>query len=206
MTILRKAEHKALAAERLEGSIIDLGGHGNSEYVKYLQGDFKRTTANLSPDADIHSDFEKLLPMQSSSYDGALLINVLEHIFEYRQLLGETHRILKPGGRVIIIVPFLFPYHASPQDYHRYTQTALERALEAAGFKGVRVEALGSGVCAVRWLLIERLLPSPLRFISVVAVPLASLWDRLLKVIVRALGKKYQASDYALGFKATARA
>ena len=204
VTILRKAEHAALASEELSGAVIDLGGHGNSEYVKMFQGEFTRSTANLSPDADIQCDFEKPLPIPTDSYDVALLINVLEHIFEYRQLLGETHRILKPRGRIIIIVPFLFPYHASPQDYHRYTHSALERALTAAGFSDVRVTSLGSGVCAARWLFIERLLPSPVRFLSVVAVPLTDILDRAMRGLARAIGKKYQPSDYALGFKATA--
>lgn len=204
MTILRKAEHAALEHERLSGDVLDLGGHPNSAYAKLFKGTFVRTTANISPDADIQCDFEKPLPIPASSYDAVLLINVLEHIFEYRQLLGEAARVLRPGGRIIIIVPFLFPYHASPQDYHRYTGSALARALAAAGFTHSSVVPLGTGVCAARWLFIERLLPSPLRFLALVAVPLSALADRAFLGLARMLGKKYDPADYALGFKATA--
>lgn len=203
-TILRTAEHATLSEEVLSGTVIDLGGHPNSEYAKFIRGDFRRVTANLSPDADIQSDFEKPLPMDTASYDAALLINVLEHIFEYRQLLAETHRILTTGARVIIVVPFLFPYHASPEDYHRYTRSALEKALHAAGFKDIRIVALGSGVCAARWLLIERLLPRPLQFIAPIIARASALFDGMFTKFARVMGKKYQPSDYALGFKATA--
>jgi SAM-dependent methyltransferase len=204
MTILRKAEHAALSKEVLDGDVIDLGGHGNSEYVKMFKGTFTRTTANLSPDADIKCDFEKPLPIPAYIYDAALLINVLEHIFEYRRLLEETHRILKPGGRVVIIVPFMFPYHPSPGDFHRYSATALERALAASSFSNIEVTPLGTGLCAARWLFVERLLPRPLRFLSIIAVPLTAGFDGLFTRLARAVGKKYQPSDYAIGFKATA--
>lgn len=203
-TILRTAEHRALTEEVLSGAVIDLGGHPNSEYARIVKGDFRRTTANLSPDADIQCDFEKPLPITDKSYDAALVINVLEHIFEYRRFLGEAHRILRPGGRIIVIVPFLFPYHPSPGDFHRYTSAALERALATADFKNIVVTPLGSGVFAARWLLIERLLPPPLQFLALIAVPIATVFDRMFLLLARALGKKYLISDYAIGFKVTA--
>lgn len=204
MTILRRAEHAALVDERLSGDVLDLGGHSNSEYATLIKGKFKRTTANLSPDADIRCDFEEPLPIASATFDAVLLVNVLEHIFEYRQLLGEAARTLRPHGRILIIVPFLFPYHASPQDYHRYTVSALTRALSAVGFSEISVVPLGTGVCAARWLLLERLLPVPFRFLSFIAVPLTAVGDRVMHMIARVLRKKYDPSDYALGFKATA--
>lgn len=205
MTAYRKAEHDALAGRMLSGQIIDLGGHANSPYRALFDGIFSVTTVNLSPDADIRCDFEQPLPIGDAAYDGALLINVLEHIFEYRQLVAECARVLRPGSPVIIAVPFLFPYHPSPNDFHRYTSTALERTLTAAGFVDIRITPLGSGVCMVRWALLERLIPGPLRAISLVATPIASLCDRVLAGLARACGKKYAPSDYPLGFVVEAR-
>jgi SAM-dependent methyltransferase len=205
MTITRKAEYRSLRGVSLSGDVLDLGGSRGSEYHRLFSGTFSVETANISAGADITCDFEEPLPIKSGRYDVVLLINVLEHIFEYRQLLGEAARILRPRGRVVIVVPFLFPYHPSPNDFHRYTATGLSRALTLAGFEDVECAALGSGVCAARWALIERLLPRSAQAISHVAVPLVTASDWLLARCARLLGKKYQPSDYALGYTVTAR-
>ncbi len=203
-TIYRKAEHMALSGVTLSGKVLDLGGHKNSPYRDLFKGEFSITTADLSSEADIQCNFELPLPISDASYDGVLLINVLEHIFEYRQLIGECARVLKPRGTIIIAVPFLFPYHASPDDFHRYTSTALERTLALAGFSDIHVQSLGSGVCAVRWALVERLLPGPFRALSLVTVPFARFFDGIITGFARAFGKKYSPSDYSLGYVASA--
>lgn len=205
MTILRKAEYRSLTGITLSGRALDLGGNKDSEYHRLFTGDFSVTTANLSSGADVVCDFERPLPIESGTYDTVLLINVLEHVFEYRQLLREAARVLRPGGAIVIVVPFLFPYHASPNDFHRYTATALSRALSSTGFESITIVALGSGVCAARWALIERLLPRVLSPLSLAVAPFVTAGDWFLVKIARLLGKKYLASDYALGYTTTAR-
>jgi ubiquinone/menaquinone biosynthesis C-methylase UbiE len=43
----------------------------------------------------------------------------LEHIRNYRKAFSEMERALKPGGRMLIVVPFLYYYHGAPDDYVR---------------------------------------------------------------------------------------
>ncbi len=207
MTILRKAEYEALKRITLSGSVLDLGGEMRSEYHPLFKGEFKVTTANLGGDTqpDVVLDLEKPLPFENAAYDGVLLINVLEHIFEYRQLVSESARVLKSGGTCVIVVPFLFPVHPSPSDFHRYTAEALTRALSLSGFEKIEAVPLGTGVFAVRWVMLERLLPGFLRPLSILANPLAGFCDALFTTFANALGKKYQPSDYPLGYVVTAR-
>jgi SAM-dependent methyltransferase len=206
-TQLRKEEHNALQNIELQGRVLDLGGDTRSQYQRLFRGTFSIETLNMDSKTrpDVIADLEKPLPLNDASYNGALLINVLEHVFEYRQLLGECARILKPGGIIVVVVPFIFPYHASPSDFHRYTFETLQRALSFAGFSQVEVHALGSGVCAARWTLLQRLLPGPLQFLSLLFGPLAHVFDTMLTALARGTGKKYTPSDYALGYVATAR-
>lgn len=206
MTILRKAEHAALSKITLSGNVIDLGGGKRAEYHKLFQGTFSITTANIAEKSqpDILCDLEEPIPAKDEAFDGALLINVLEHIYEYRQLLSETARILRPGGQVVIAVPFMMPYHGSPRDFHRYSKDTLGRALSGVGFIDIRIEALGTGVSAARWLFMQRLLPGFLQPIAIVINPLVALADKLFVLIARATHKKYVPSDYALGFVVTA--
>ena len=207
MTILRKAEHVALSKITLSGRVLDLGGDKRSEYRKLFQGTFSLVTANMSNESnpDIICDLEEPLPVEDSSFEGVLLINLLEHVFEYRKLLHECARVLKNKGVIVVVVPFMFPYHPSPRDFHRYTKETLSRVLSEAGFREVHIEALGSGMNAARWLFLQRLLPGFLQPISIIIDPLVIICDKLFVALARALGRKYDPSDYALGYIATAR-
>jgi SAM-dependent methyltransferase len=205
MTLLRDAEHTALSQIELTGNFVDLGGDTRSSYRNLFKGSFTLATVNIAEETKptIVADLEKALPINDAKHDGALLINVLEHIFNYRELLTETERILVPGAKIVIVVPYLFPYHASPDDYFRYSASALRRMLES--FSNVQVVSLGSGVFAARYVLLERLLPGKVQDVfGIVLHPLASLCDALFTGLAHMLGKKYDPADYALGFVVTA--
>jgi SAM-dependent methyltransferase len=206
-SLLRLEEHRALSGITLSGRVLDLGGDKNSEYLRFFKGQFDTTSVNMSGQAkpDIMHNLEEPLPMADASYDHALLINVLEHIFDYRALLREAKRVVRPGGSVVIVVPYLFPVHPSPEDFHRFTGSALMRELAVAGLHEVQVQALGGGVFRARYLLLDRLLPKPLRMLNFYTGRYVTYaLDRLLVALTEALGKRYLPADYALGYVAVA--
>jgi len=65
------------------------------------------------------------LPILDNSIDIVWLCAVLEHIQNPFQVMDEVYRALKPGGIVLISVPFIQYLHASPHDYFRYTKYGL---------------------------------------------------------------------------------
>ncbi len=75
---------------------------------------------------DIVSDITDM-PLLDNSVDSILIISVLEHVRESAQCVTEIYRTLKPGGKVLVQVPFLFPYHAAPDDYLRWTIKGIEK-------------------------------------------------------------------------------
>jgi SAM-dependent methyltransferase len=92
------------------------------------------------------------LPVAGGSCDGAVLIAVLEHVRDADRTLEEARRILKPGGKLFVDVPFIQGFHASPHDYRRYTEPGLREAVERLGFE---VEASGTAVgpaSAASWI------------------------------------------------------
>lgn len=207
-TILRAAEHAALKTLNLSGSILDLGGDGRSEYRKLIQGNHTFTTINLDEKAapDILHDLEKPLPLANESYDHVLLINVLEHVYEYRQLLAESARVVRPGGAVVIVVPFLFPVHPSPNDFWRFTEEALRRECDVVNLSVKQVTVLGSGVFTARYVMLDRLLPFPVRLASLYTFRLfVKVIDSFLALLAKRVGKKYDPADYALGYVVHAR-
>ncbi len=95
---------------------------------------------------DFRFNFEEKFPIKSDSYDGILCLNVLEHIFNYENVVNESFRILKIGGVFIGSTPFIFNVHECPDDYFRYTKKALEKIFKNAGFCEIKVEEIGTGL------------------------------------------------------------
>lgn len=202
-TLLRCAEHEALARITLEGTVVDLGGDTHAAYRAYIRGGRRFVTVNMDPrtSPDIVHDLEMALPVPDASYDHALLINVLEHIYHAPQLLREAARIVRPGGTAVIIVPFLFPIHADPHDYWRFSRETLEKMCAESGLAISAIQPLGTGVFAARYVMLDRLMPYPLRFLGFYTTRhLVRVLDACFVRVARMLGKKYEPADYALGY------
>lgn len=83
-------------------------------------------------------------PVEDESVDCVLCTEVLEHIPDSVPFLSQAHRCLRPGGRLLITVPFAARWHFIPHDYWRFTPSGLGRLLKLAGFTDVRVSARGN--------------------------------------------------------------
>jgi len=62
--------------------------------------------------------------------DAFLSMFALEHIYEYQKSIDEAYRSLKPGGRMLLAVPWMYYYHAAPDDFFRFSISALDRMLD----------------------------------------------------------------------------
>jgi SAM-dependent methyltransferase len=65
--------------------------------------------------------------MESSSFDTILIADVLEHIANPEVFMKEMARLLKPNGKLLIMIPFFYWIHEAPHDYARYTEYALRQ-------------------------------------------------------------------------------
>lgn len=74
------------------------------------------------------------LPFAAGGFDTVLLLDVLEHLPDPPACLKEIHRVLAPGGRVVVQVPFLYPIHDAPLDFHRWTLHGLRSLAVESGF------------------------------------------------------------------------
>jgi SAM-dependent methyltransferase len=83
-------------------------------------------------------------PVHAGEFDIALCTEVLEHIPEPRRFLAQAHRALRPGGRLLMTVPFAARWHFIPYDYWRYTPSGLDMLLRECGFDDVTIYARGN--------------------------------------------------------------
>jgi SAM-dependent methyltransferase len=78
------------------------------------------------------------LPFADDAFDLVTTLDVIEHIDDDVAALGELHRVLRPGGRLLVAVPaYMFLWGKQDEVSHhkrRYTARTLRAALEAAGF------------------------------------------------------------------------
>ncbi len=78
------------------------------------------------------------------SFDTALCTEVLEHVPDAAGFLRRACRCLRPGGRLVMTVPFAARWHFTPYDYWRFTPASLNTLLTGAGFGQVCVRARGN--------------------------------------------------------------
>jgi 2-polyprenyl-3-methyl-5-hydroxy-6-metoxy-1,4-benzoquinol methylase len=74
-------------------------------------------------------------------FDAILCQYVLEHVFDVQAAVDNIRKALRPGGKVVISVPHIYPYHDEPSDFWRFTEYSL-RAL-CRDFSSVEVRRKG---------------------------------------------------------------
>ncbi len=193
-TLMRAFMNTALTRFTLEsGKVVDLGGGRNPSYLQFIQGASGATIENIDTQYGEGKareiDFEKdPLPYADNSVDQALMLNVLEHIYNHNFFMSEAFRILKPKERIIGFVPFLINYHADPHDYFRYTDEALKKICSNAGFSEVVVEPLGKGPFTVNCNTLASFLP---RIFIVLLWPCSYILDSILIAVKPSMKKRF---------------
>jgi SAM-dependent methyltransferase len=129
---------------------------------------------------DVECDLGEAIPLPDEYFDTVILSDVLEHIASPESIWHEMARILKPGGTVLISVPFFYWIHEAPHDHHRFTEYALRRSAEGAGFEVLRLEPLG-GVPEI----LADLLAKNLQGVRLAGKAMASAIQRLAAAFVR---------------------
>ena len=121
----------------VKGTVLDAGaGHLNGRRLlqpycaRYVSIDIERR----SPELDHVGDVRDMSQFEANTFDTVYTSQVLEHVAEPWRALREFQRVLKPGGRLIVQVPFLVGLHEEPYDFFRYTPYGLKKLVEAANF------------------------------------------------------------------------
>lgn len=136
---------KELERENGPATVLDFGV-GQGQFERLLERFPNKVAADFFPyqDADVICDLTKPLPFSDSTFDVIIASNVFEHLPNTREVLEECSRVLKPGGRIIGMIPFLLGVHQEPYDFHRYTPFMLQDILTKTNFKEIQITALTS--------------------------------------------------------------
>jgi SAM-dependent methyltransferase len=153
-TLLARWYQQALS-RYAQGVLLELGAGALPYYALYRE----RTTAvwctdwpqslHGQPHADLHCDLNAGLPLRHAMADTVLAADLLEHIYRPQALLAEIHRVLRPGGTLLLNMPFMYWVHEAPHDYFRYTPHAVARMAADAGFEALAIDAVGGSLCVL---------------------------------------------------------
>jgi SAM-dependent methyltransferase len=116
-------------------------------------------------------------PIADASFDMVLCTQVIEHVPDVEFLLGQIHRVLEPGGHLVVTVPFLYMEHGAPRDYRRFSKYEMNRLL-GGSFEIIQNQpegGIGSTVCCMllSWIHTGWNRRSPARMLK---IPLLPLW------------------------------
>jgi len=140
----------------LKGSVLDVGA-GNAPWKSYLPADVqyvgldvdKAGEFNMRLDTDIVYYPGGRFPFEDSTFSNALCIEVLEHVPDTELLLAEIFRCLKPGGQMLMTVPWSARRHHIPHDYFRFTPEALAMLLREQGLEDIQISERGNDYAVI---------------------------------------------------------
>lgn len=121
--------------DKFKGRILDIGGgrqRGKFIFPKKAKVTFVDISSKLKP--DVIASVEKL-PFKKEKFDVVKATELFEHVENPEKGINECIRVLKKGGHFIITMPFLYPVHADPFDFQRWTEKKLKDVLKDNNLK-----------------------------------------------------------------------
>ena len=186
----------------VQGLVLDVGGEPDSQVAYRWTGSTVRRWVALNINSrsgvalvgDGHH-----LPLLSASADSVVCSEVLEHVRDPRRVVSELARVLKPGGVMLLAVPFLYGLHSVPYDYWRFTRFGLEELVRSAGLEVVETRGQGGWFTLAGDVLkrgLSHLRPAPLRWL---------LWLPLMPLATLLASLERGGGDYDAGVLLLAR-
>lgn len=93
------------------------------------------------------------LPFKDDSFDAVMSMNVLEHVKDPFQAARELMRVLKPGGELMCVAPFLQPLHGYPHHYYNMTAQGLDNLFSPLVERRISVYGAMQPFWALNWFL-----------------------------------------------------
>jgi len=144
--ILRALEQ---ASPHARGTLLDVGC-GTKGFARCFDGRVERYLGvdlpssryldGAHPDAYARAE---ALPVKGASVDTVLGLSIMTYMPDPLRTLEEMHRVLKPGGVLLLEFTQMAPLHDEPHDYFRFTRYGATSLLERAGFEPLEFIPIG---------------------------------------------------------------
>jgi SAM-dependent methyltransferase len=125
----------------LHGRVLDLGCGDGSVTEAFRRRGLDASGIDIGHGVDFEAD---PLPHREDEFDIVLMYSVIEHIYNPGNMLAEVRRVLKKGGKLLVITPNFDlahwltcekSFYDDPTHVHPYSPTSLEHLMKLYRFK-----------------------------------------------------------------------
>lgn len=147
-SLFRDYQHHFLAhhGARLTGTVVEIGAEAQYGHQQHFSNASSYLATNISGLCDACVDATSM-PFADGAVDSLACLSVVEHIYDIQAAFAEFRRVLRPGGLLVLTVPFAFPIH-DRQDFWRPTDQSLDLLLRD-GFEPIEITHLGGKISTI---------------------------------------------------------
>ena len=150
---LRSRDLYRALREHSRGEVLDVGGwdfyvHAAEKGVAFrrwttLENDPQRLPETGDPRVTITQGDGCAMQFADASFDTVLCVQVLEHVFDPIRMVAEVGRVLRPGGKAVLLIPCTSTMHLAPHYHGNFSRYWIQEALARAGLEIVELRELG---------------------------------------------------------------
>ena len=149
---------------------------------------------------DLIMDLEEVSEFKDKTFKNVLLFNVLEHVYNFKNCLKNCYLVLDKDGFFYGSTPFFFRIHSSPNDYFRYTEQGLIKAMNDTGFKNIKVKVIGGGIFTVFFSTIS-LITSRIPLLNNILLLICQVLDGIISLFSKNIKNIYPLGYFFQGNK-----
>lgn len=113
-------------------------------YLDFLKNSFENRVERIEKMDVVVDSFESDFKDDLGTYDAVFALNVVEHIEDDHKAISNIYKLLKPTGKIIILVPaYQFLYNSfdkALEHYRRYNRKNLSELIHGNGFDIVKCD------------------------------------------------------------------
>jgi SAM-dependent methyltransferase len=129
-------------SDLFNGPFLEIGSkYGEAQLRSYFSGLGEYIGVDMAEGKtvdfviDFIEDFEVIDNALNGRRFGTIFcLSVLEHCEQPFKMAENMTRLLKPGGKICISVPFAWKYHGYPLDYWRFTHEGIKKLFPGLSF------------------------------------------------------------------------
>jgi SAM-dependent methyltransferase len=193
--------HKYIQEIPKGATVLDVGV-GSAPYW-HVRPDLEWSGLDVAPSekTDYLITKNSLWPIKDNSFDVVLCTQVIEHVEDPAFLVSEIQRILKPGGKIILNAPFLYPFHGMPEDQARYTTTQLLYFFREFDILDIgTLGGVGSSLATIYLNFINYKISGnfPLQILKILLLPIWLIGNALCNLVLVGLDKFDNTNSFPL--------